>query len=782
MKVLFFLTNSYPFGKGEPLVAKQIDLFSKDFERIIILCSDTEHELSYPLPTKIEVHRISVKLSAWSKLWGLCRTGISEYQEEKKFIRNKQGYFDFSRTKVALNYLSIALRYKRKLKQLIRGLHLENEELFFHSYWCTEGTLGFALLREHFPDARMHARIHAYDLYQERHHPAYLPFRYKMIQELDKLFFISEQGVHYFENLYHELIKPDQLVLNRLGVGFHEIQAPEIRPLNKEIRLVSCSSLIPLKRIHRIIETLHSIEGYTVSWTHFGEGPLMKEMQLAAKDVLGSKQNVHFEFYGFIENDELNEIYKNKPFDLFINTSQYEGIPISMMEAMAAGIPCVGTNVGGVAELINEGNGFLLSVDFTNDQLKKVLDGFAGLSQEKRKELIQNSFTTWKDKYNGLSNYNTLRKGMIPEAVTCSKCLYSTSDYPSLKFDFEGVCDICHIYDELQERTVFKDEVGHLKLNELLHKITTSGSKKAYDCIIGVSGGVDSSYVAYLSKQWGLRPLIVHVDNGWNSELAIKNIENILSVLNYDLYTHVIDWDEMRSSQLAFIKASVLDIDLPFDNAFMAILYAIAKKHGIKYILSGHNTVTEGWMPPTFTHYKLDSLNIRSIQQKFGKGNLKHMPTIGPLKKYRYEHINGIQMVNPLDLISYDKNEVKQILINELGWRDYGGKHYENVFTKFYQGYILPTKFHVDKRKAHLSTLICSGQLTKSEAGELIKSPAYPPEEIEDDKEFFAKKLGIPLKEFEQYMEQPPVPHTAYASYLRIFERLRRIKRTLVRR
>jgi len=782
MKVLFFLTNSYPYGKGEPLIVKQIDLLAEDFDRVIILCSDTDHERSYQLPESVEVQRISVKLSPLIKLWGLRRICWRVFRNERETIRKMEGSFDFSRTKVALNYLTIALRYKRKLKQLVSMLHLENEELFFHSYWCTEGTLGFTLLKNQFPHARMHTRLHAYDLYQERHQPAYLPFREKIIKELDKLFFISEQGLHYFRALYHEFIRPDQLVINRLGVGFQEIPAPSGPVSEKGIRLVSCSSLIPLKRIHRIIETLSTIDSYPVSWTHYGEGPLMNELLSLAKKQLGSNSNITFEFFGFIENDALLEIYQNKPFDLFINTSQYEGIPISMMEAMASGIPCIGTDVGGVAELINETNGFLLPVDFANKDLRVVLDAYATLDITEKQTLAKNSYETWYTRFNGLVNYAHLKKQIIPEPITCTKCLYATSDYPALTFDEEGVCTICHIYDDLQERTVFKDDAGERKLKDLLEKIKRSGSKQTYDCIIGVSGGVDSSYVAYLSKQWGLKPLIVHVDSGWNSELAIKNIENILKVLNYDLYTHVIDWDEMRSSQLAFIKASVLDIDLPFDNTFMAILYTIARKHRIKYILSGHNTVTEGWMPPTFTHYKLDSLNIHDIQRRFGKGKLKHMPTIGPVRKYVNERIYGIQMVNPLDLITYDKSEVKKILMDKLGWRDYGGKHYENVFTKFYQGYILPTKFHVDKRKAHLSTLICSGQLIREDAINLIKAPAYPLDEVEDDKEFFAKKLGIGIAEFDNYMKQPPVPHTAYASYLRIFDRLRKIKRTLVRR
>jgi N-acetyl sugar amidotransferase len=776
MKVLFFVTNSYPFGKGEPLVAKQIDLFANDFDRVILLCSDLDHELSYSLPGNVEVYRISVKLKIRHKIWGLFRIFHKEYRDEYQHIRIKKNGFDYPRTKVALNYLAIALRYKRKFQQLIKKLHLENETLFFHSYWCTEGTLGFALLKKKQQHARMHTRLHAYDLYEERHTPPYLPFRKKIIEELDKLFFISEQGLDYFQVRYKEFIKPKQLVLNRLGVGFEQHKSTEFHEKHSRLRLVSCSSLIPLKRVHLIIETLTKIKDYPVSWTHFGEGPLLDELQTLAHNLLNSKPNIEVVFYGFIENDDLNALYRLSPFDLFINTSQYEGIPISMMEAMAAGIPCVGTDVGGVSELINSSNGYLLPVDFSTHELKSVFDSFYYLNKDQRNKLITNSFIHWKTLFDGLQNYLALKKEILPEPRVCSRCLYDTQDYPELTFDSEGVCSICSIYDDLQKRTVFKDDTGIQKLNTLLHGIKDSGNNKPYNCIIGVSGGVDSSYVAYLSKQWELRPLIVHVDNGWNSELATKNIENILTVLGYDLYTHVIDWQEMRSSQLAFIKASVLDIDLPFDNAFMAILYSIARKHKIRYILSGHNTVTEGWMPPTFTHYKLDSVNIHAIQRKFGDIKRSKLPTIGPIKKWASEKVYGIQMVNPLDLIPYDKNAVKKLLIAKLGWRDYGGKHYENTFTKFYQGYILPTKYRVDKRKAHLSTLICSGQLQRTEALEFLQSPAYAPDEVESDMYFFCKKLGISVDDFKRYMEQAPVPHTAFASYLRLFDLLRRIK------
>ena len=361
----------------------------------------------------------------------------------------------------------------------------------------------------------------------------------------------------------------------------------------------------------------------------------------------------------------------------------------------------------------------------------------------------------------------------------CSKCLFDNNDYPEIKFDESGVCSVCHIYDDLQARTVKKGQEGKLFLNSQIAAIKLVGQNKKYDCIVGVSGGVDSSYMAYLAKQWGLKPLILHVDNGWNSELAVGNIERLVQTLGFDLYTEVIDWPEMRDIQLAFFRASVLDIDLPFDNIFMAILYKIAVKYKIKYIISGHNTVTEGWMPDTFCHYKLDTINLKAIQKQFGTLRLKHFPMIGPFDEWWFKKVHHIQFVSPLDCIEYNKAEIKQFLISEMGWRDYGGKHYENIFTKFYQGYILPVKFGIDKRKSHLSTLICSGQITKQEALEEIKKPSYDAEELKKDKEFFIKKIGITEEEFEGIMALPIKKHTDFPSYINIFKRLSKIKRAI---
>ncbi len=366
---------------------------------------------------------------------------------------------------------------------------------------------------------------------------------------------------------------------------------------------------------------------------------------------------------------------------------------------------------------------------------------------------------------------------------SCSRCILDTNDYPDISFDEQGVCSICHIYDDLVLRTIYHGNKAESEINKMILLLQKSKRKSLkYDCIIGISGGVDSTYLAYLSKEWGLKPLFVHVDNGWNTELAVKNIEETLKKLSFDLYTYVIDWEDMKDMQLSFLRASVLDIELPFDNAFVAALYKVARKFHIKNILLGYNTATEGWLPPNFTHYKLDSINIHAIHKKYGTRKIKNFPTIGVFKRLFYEKIVGIKLFSPLNWVDYNKNKVKQLLIDKLNWRDYGNKHYENIFTRFYQGYILPHKFGIDKRKSHLSTLICSGQMSKQEALEELNKPIYETEQLISDKEFVLKKLGLKNSEFDEIMNLPIRKHTDFPSYVNWFNYFRKIKKFLKRK
>lgn len=348
------------------------------------------------------------------------------------------------------------------------------------------------------------------------------------------------------------------------------------------------------------------------------------------------------------------------------------------------------------------------------------------------------------------------------EYQQCTYCIMDTVGDDLIQFDEKGVCNYCKEYQILRQALVFEGEIGREKLAEKVKQIKVAAQGMPYDCILGLSGGIDSSYLAYIAKQQGLNPLCVHFDNGWNSEQAVKNIENIVNSLHFDLNTYVINWDEFRDLQRAYFYASVIDIEALTDHAIFASIYKLAFKLKIKYILSGSNVVTEGILPQHWTHRKSDYINILDIHKKHGTIPLNTFPLIDKKTKDKIKKW-GIETVELLNWLPYNKVEAKETLKKELNWQDYGGKHYESVFTKFYQAYILPLKFNVDKRKAHLSTLICSGQITREEALSELKKTLYSPEELNIDKSYVLKKLGFSEEEFNIIMKEKPVPHAAYA-------------------
>lgn len=349
-----------------------------------------------------------------------------------------------------------------------------------------------------------------------------------------------------------------------------------------------------------------------------------------------------------------------------------------------------------------------------------------------------------------------------PSIRVCTRTVMDGSD-PDIVFDADGVSNHWHEYQALMAT---QPDAGEKKarLERLLDKVRADGAGKPYDCVIGLSGGVDSSYVTWLAKQWELRPLIVHFDNGWNNELAVRNIENICKKLGFELHTFVMDWDEFRDLQRAYFKASVVDLEVPTDHMISGALYRLAAKHNLKYLLSGLNHATESVMPKTWNYAKFDLANIRNIHKKYGERPLKTLPALGVWQKAWYQLVRGIHSEAVLDLIDYNKAEAKELLIRELDWVDYGGKHYESLFTRFYQGYILPRKFGVDKRKAHLSNLILSGQMTRDEALRELQQPTYDEALQERDKAYVRKKLGFSESEFEALLTLPNQRHEIFGT------------------
>ena len=345
----------------------------------------------------------------------------------------------------------------------------------------------------------------------------------------------------------------------------------------------------------------------------------------------------------------------------------------------------------------------------------------------------------------------------------CKRCVMDTSAV-DISFDEHGICCYCNEFSNKLAILNEKKAKDSNAKDEFISKIKTGGLGKDYDCIVGVSGGVDSSYVLYLAVQHGLRPLAVHLDNGWNSELAAHNIANLISTLNVDLYTHVINWNENRDLQRSFFKAHVIDIEMLMDNAMLALNYKMAVKHKVKFILSGSNSATEGMnMPKTWNHLKFDARNIRSIHKKFGTLPIATHPLLSTPRFIWYEFIKHIKWVSFLDYFDYQKDVAIDTLVKDCNYKPYPYKHYESVFTRFYQAYILPKKFKVDKRRLHLSTLIISGQLTRAEAINLLNESTYHNDELEkQDLKFVIKKLGFSEAEFMEYINAPRVHHNHF--------------------
>ena len=344
----------------------------------------------------------------------------------------------------------------------------------------------------------------------------------------------------------------------------------------------------------------------------------------------------------------------------------------------------------------------------------------------------------------------------------CTKTVMDTTD-PDIVFDEAGVSNWWHDFHALKAQMPDGTERARL-LEEALHRIKETGKGQPHDCLLGLSGGVDSSYMAFLAKEWGLRPLVLHFDNGWNDELAVANIETIVKTLGFKLETFVMDWPEFRDLQRAYFKASVIDLDVPTDHMIFGALYKIADRHGIKYILSGNNFATEWLLPRAWYYPKFDFENVKAIHKAYGERPLRRLPKLGVWQRLYYQRVKTIQDIRILDLIAYSKTDAKRFLTEKFGWRDYGGKHYESVFTRFYQGYILPTKFGVDKRKAHLSNLILNGEITREEALAELQQPTDDPDRQQADKRYVAKKLGWSGAEFDAILALPPRPQEAFGT------------------
>jgi N-acetyl sugar amidotransferase len=346
---------------------------------------------------------------------------------------------------------------------------------------------------------------------------------------------------------------------------------------------------------------------------------------------------------------------------------------------------------------------------------------------------------------------------------TCTRCLMD-STVRGIRFDSNGICNFCRMHDQLEQQHPL-DETGKKNFEKLIAKIKKDGKNKEYDCIVGVSGGRDSTYTLYTAVKAGLRPLAVHFDNGWNSEIAVNNIKNTTNKLNIDLHTVVADWEEFKDLQIAFLKASVSDAEVPTDYVIISTMFQEANNAGVKYILNGHSFRTEGIAPLGWTYE--DGRYLKSVHKQFGKMKITSFPIISLTELLYYTFVKQIKFIHVPEFVEYKQSDVDRVLTEECGWKYYGGHHHESVYTNFFQSCYLPMKFGIDKRRLEYSALIRSGQMRREDAMRELEKP-YP----YDKKivQYTISKLGLSQKEFDEIMATPPKSFHDYPTYYPIIK------------
>ncbi|MBP2144557.1 N-acetyl sugar amidotransferase [Methanofollis sp. W23] len=343
----------------------------------------------------------------------------------------------------------------------------------------------------------------------------------------------------------------------------------------------------------------------------------------------------------------------------------------------------------------------------------------------------------------------------------CTRCVCDDS-IPGISFDENGVCSLCKNYDLIEQEFPLS-EATQQKFQQIADNIKKNQRNSKYDCLIGVSGGTDSIYTLYIARKYGLNPLALHVDDGCDTEVSIHNVQSAINILNVDLFTVKIDAKELADLELSFFKASIPDVETPPDMAITASLYKCAAQFGIKYIFVGNSFRTEGKMPPGWSYG--DGKYLKSIHACFGRTSLKTFPNLMLIDYLYYFIFKRVKIIKPLYYLPYVKKDVKQLLEKELGWIDYGASHHESVYTRFVQGYLLPKKFGIDKRKIHYSALVRSNQMTREEALIKLKSPACSDDMVKEDIHYLCNKFGISLEEFEEIINSEPGSQSEFDSY-----------------
>ena len=796
-QTLVLLVADYPNSSGEPFLEDELKVIYNDFKHIYILQTNPSYEAigkKMFLPQNAKVISLKNEKKTYFLYKLVTFFCFSFWYQFFLAIVKHRVSLSFSLFKTISYYLVESSKNKRILKLFIKQQEIDFDHTIFYSYWCDIYTFALAKLKSENKNMHFVTRVHGWDLYFERHEESYLPFREFIFKYSDRIFPVSEDGRKYL--LDKRLTNyPYKIITSYLGVSSSKrnpryVEGIQGQNLN-QINLLSLSHINQVKRLDRILDALCLFDSsYHIVWHHIGWGEKVFEetFKIKVQKQIVDKNHIQVQFYGRFNKDQVRDFLEQTPIDFIVNSSETEGIPVSLMEAAAAGIPAIAFDVGGIPAVLKDNyNGILIPKGSQNSSksLYEAMYCFIQFSSSKRKLFSEQAVTLWKttfDQKTNFSLFSTILQSsdkFIPSYAECSQCLVNNQVHTNLILDKYGVCDICSIIEGKNKQIDIQKENGYLE--QLLNKIQHKGKNKQYDCIIGISGGVDSAYLALKMKEKGLRPLLVHVDNGWNSEIAVSNIEKLITQLGFDLYTVVIDWEEIQDIVKSFMKASVIDIDWANEMCFVSSLYRVARKFGIKSVLTGHQISSEGWMPETVVHYKLDLINFRAIHRRFGSIPLSTYPTIGYLNSFFYQKILGIHYYYPLDYLGYDKEEAKKELIECYGWRDYGQKHFESIFTRFYQAYLLPRKFSIDKRVFHYSALIASRQLEKNEAKKLLEDVSYfDSGQFEEDQLYIQKKMGFTSEEFEAILTARPKSHFDYPSLLLFRRKWIRIKQRIM--
>jgi N-acetyl sugar amidotransferase len=797
-KTLVLIVADYPNSKGEPFLEEEVKVLEEQFEKIYFL--QTNHSVksesdSLYLPKNSTFQKIDLKPLCKINIYRKIRVLFSVlfiYQVFLALFKHKST-LRLSLFKVINYYLTKSFLTEKKLLEFVSDNNLILSETLFYSYWCDEHTLALAHLARKNPDFSFVTRVHGWDVYFERHIEGFLPFREYIFRYAKKILPISNDGRRYILNKRLIACK-EKVKVAKLGV--QKIQRNiqyrnENRHNNTCYSILTLSHINKIKRLDKLVDALCKLDNtITIHWHHIGFGELNFEDNFRKNELvkLDSLKNISYTFHGQKSKNEVQHFLEEIPIDLIVNCSDTEGVPVSLMEACSAGIPIIAFNVGGIPAVLKHGyNGFLIDsgTTFPQELLKQNIEKFVGLSRVEKLVISHNGSTIWEEKFSAQKNYSLFSQNLKNDFSTennyieCNRCMVNSDVHKGIVLNKYGECDICSIIDE--KTLQLENQKKNNYLEKLVAEIKSNKTKSKYDCVIGISGGVDSAFLVLKMKELGINPLLVHVDNGWNSELAVSNIDGLIKKLGFDLYTVVIEWDEIKDVVRSFLKASVIDIDWANEMCFVASLYDVAKKFKVKTILTGHQVASEGWMPETVVHYKLDLINFKDIHNKYGEIKLNSYPTIGYLKNAYYQKVLGIKYYYPLDYMDYNKEEAKKILIQDFGWRDYGQKHFESIFTRFYQAYILPTKFGIDKRIFHYSALITSGQLSKGDALKLITSKEYfTSGQMKEDKEFIEKKLGFTTQEFDDLLLAKPKNHTDYKSIINWIKFVQKIKNKIL--